>query len=139
MKKNKAYKRLEKLNINYSKLVHCSHEYIDEFCSYINSMGLSSFKVDNSKSLRIDFSMMGTDFYFEFEFIIPDLEFCNINHHISSNNEFLFNIKMDGKGNIYSVDTEKVTLNNIETCFSKILDRVYSAFCLQVLESTDSK
>ena len=134
MEKNKAYKRLKYLNNNYSKLVHCSHEYIDEFCIYINTMELSSFKVDYNKSLRVDFSMMGTDFYFEFEFIIPDLEFCNINHHISSNNEFLYSIKMDGKGNIYIVDTEKKTLGNIETCFSKILDKVYSAFCQHVLE-----
>lgn len=134
MKKDKAYTRLEKLNNNYSKLVHCSHEYIDEFCSYINTMELSSFKVDDSKSLRVDFSMMGTDFYFDFEFIIPDLEFCNINYHIRSNNEFLFNIKMDVKGNIYSVDSEKLALNNVENCFSKILDRVYSAFCQHVLK-----
>ena len=134
MEKNKAYKKLEKLNNNYSKLVHCSHEYIDEFCSYINTMELSSFMVDDNKSLRVDFSMMGTDFYFDFEFIIPDLEFCNINHHIKSNNEFLFNIKMDGKGNIYSVDSEKLTLNNVETSFSKILDRVYTAFSQHVLE-----
>jgi hypothetical protein len=134
MKKNKAYKRLEKLNYNYSKLIHCSHEYIDVFCSYINSVGLSSFKVDYNKSLRVDFSMMGTDFYFEFEFIIPDLEFCNINHHIGSNGEFLFSIKMDGQGNIYMVDTEKMTLANIESVFSKILDRVYSAFCQHVID-----
>jgi hypothetical protein len=134
METNKAYKRLKKLNYNYSKLVHCSHEYIDEFCSYITTMGLSSFKFDYNKSLRVDFSMMGTDFYFEFEFIIPDLEFCNINHHISSNNEFLFSIKMDGKGNIYIVDTKKMTLGNIETCFSRILDKVYSDFCQQVIE-----
>jgi hypothetical protein len=134
MKKNKAYKRLEKLNDNYSKMVDCSHEYIDEFCIYINTIELSSFKVDYNKSLRVDFSMMGTDFYFEFEYIIPDLEFCNINHHISSNNEFLFSIKMDGKGNIYIVDTEKMTLNNVETGFSRILDRVYSTFCQHVLE-----
>jgi hypothetical protein len=136
MKRNKAYKRLEKLNNNYSKLVHCSHEYIDEFCSFINTMELSSFRVDDNKSLRVDFSMMGTDFYFDFEFIIPDLEFCNINYHIRSNNEFLFNIKMDNKGNIYSVDAEKLTLNNIETYFSRILDRVYSVFCQQVLEQS---
>ncbi len=134
MKKNKAFKKLEKLNNNYSKLVHCSHEYIDEFCSYVNTMGLNSFKVDYNKSLRVDFSMMGTDFYFEFEFILPDLEFCNINHHIKSNNEFLFSIKMDGKGNIYMVDSEKMTLGNVESRFSKILDRVYSAFCQHVLE-----
>jgi len=136
MEKNKAYKRLKKLNDNYSKLVHCSHEYIDEFCSYINTIELSSFRVDDNKSLRVDFSMMGTDFYFDFEFIIPDLEFCNINYHIKSNNEFLFNIKMDGKGNIYSVDTEKLTLNNIGTFFSRLLGRVYSAFCEQVLEDS---
>ena len=59
MQKNKAYKRLKKLNDNYSKLVHCSHEYIDEFCSYINTIELSSFRVDDNKSLRVDFSMMG--------------------------------------------------------------------------------
>lgn len=134
MEKNKAYKRLEKLDINYSKLVHCSHEYIDEFCSYFSTMRLSSFKVDYNKSLRVDFSMMGTDYYFEFEFIIPDLEFCNINHHVSSNNDFLFSIKMDGKGNIYMVDTEKMTLGNVESYFSRILDRVYSVFCQRVLE-----
>ena len=134
MENNKSYKKLEKLNDNYSKLVHCSHEYIDEFLNYMNTMGLSSFKVDYDKSLRVDFSMMGTDFYFEFEFIIPDLMFCNINHHIGSNDEFLFSIKMDGKGNIYIVDTEKRTLSNVESCFSRILDRVYKSFCQHVLE-----
>ncbi len=137
MEKNKAYKRLKKLNNNYSKLVHCSHQYIDEFCSYINTMELSSFKVEYNKSLRVDFSMMGTDFYCEFEFIIPDLEFCNINHHISSNDAFLFNIKMDGQGNIYTVDIEKITLNNVESCFSRILDKVYSNFCQHVLEQSN--
>ena len=93
MENNKSYKRLEKLNHNYAKLVQCSHAYIDEFINYITTMQLSSFKVEYNKSLRVDFSMMGTDFYFEFEFIIPDLEFCNINHHISSNDEFLFDRK----------------------------------------------
>lgn len=137
MENNKAYKRLEKLNNNYSKLVHCSHEYIDEFISYITTMELSSFKVEYNKSLRVDFSMMGTDFYFEFEFIIPDLEFCNINHHISSNGEFLFNIKMDGQGNIYA-NTEKMTLSNVESYFSGILDKVYNGFCQYVLAQDSS-
>ena len=70
MKKDKAYQRLERLNKNYANLVHCSHEYIDEFISYITTIELSSFKVEYHKSLRVDFSMMGTDFYFEFEFLI---------------------------------------------------------------------
>lgn len=133
MVKNKAYKRLEKLNDNYSKLVYCSHEYIDEFCSYINAMRLSSFKVEYNKSLRVDFSMMGTEFYFEFEFIIPDLEFCNINYHTRSNDEFLFSIKMDGKGKIYSIDPENMTLATLQNGLSAILDNVYSAFCQKVL------
>lgn len=133
MEKSKAYNRLEKLNENYAKLVHCSHEYIDEFINYINSSELSSFKVDYNKSLRVDFSMMGTDFYFEFEYIVPDLELCNINYHVSSSDEYLLSVKMDGKRNIYSVDSEMMTLDTIESGFSKILDRVYSAFCQNVL------